>query len=111
MARRDVIAELGIDRDQIEQEVEASLEGLSGEELEKRLDESVRDFHVNTILEGQIVAVNDDEVMIDVGYKSEGSVRRYEWEGGESVSVGDTVEVLLEAVEDEEGLVQLSKRK
>lgn len=111
MAKRDVLVDYGIDREEVEKEVAASLQGLSGEELEKRLDESVRDYSVNTILEGRVVSVGPDEVMVDVGYKSEGSVPRHEWESGEPLAVGDTVEVLLEAVEDDAGLVQLSKRK
>jgi len=111
MAKRDVLADYGIDREEVEKEVAASLQGLSGEELEKRLDESVRDYSVNTILEGRVVSVGSDEVMVDVGYKSEGSVARHEWESGGPPGVGDAVEVLLEAVEDDAGLVQLSKRK
>jgi len=111
MAKRDILAEYGIDRDAIDQEVQQSLQGLSGEELEKQLDESVKDYSVNTILEGRVVSLSSDEVMVDVGYKSEGAIPRYEWESGEPPKVGDVVEVLLEAVEDDAGLVQLSKRK
>ncbi len=111
MAKRDILGDYGIDQNAIEQEIQQSLEGLSGEELEKRLDESVRDYSVNTILEGRIVSLTSDEVMVDVGYKSEGAIARYEWEEGEPPKVGGTVEVLLEAVEDDAGLVQLSKRK
>ena len=110
MAKRDIFAEFGIDREQIEKEVVSSLSGLSGQELEKELDESVKEYNVNTILEGRVVSVHNDEVMVDVGYKSEGVIPRSEWEGG-AAAVGDTVEVLLEAVEDDAGLVQLSKRK
>ena len=111
MGKRDVLADFGIDGDQVEKEVSAALQGLTGEELEKRLDESVKDYSVNTILEGRVVSVGSSEVMVDVGYKSEGSVSRHEWEPGQPLAVGSTVEVLLEAVEDDAGLVQLSKRK
>jgi len=109
MAKRDVLAEYKIDRDEIENEVRQGLSGMDGEQLERELDESVRDYTVNTILEGRVVSVSGDEVMVDVGYKSEGSVPLSEWQ--EPPEVGDTVEVLLEAVEDDAGLVQLSKRK
>ncbi len=110
MANRDILAEYGIDRDEVEQELEQSLQGLDSGELEKTLDESVKDYNLNTILEGRIVSVTDDEAMVDVGYKSQGAVPLNEWYGDE-VSVGENVEVLLEAVEDDSGLVQLSKRK
>jgi len=111
MANRDILAEYGIDRDEVEQELQKSLQGIDSEELEKDLDESVKDYNINTILEGRIVSVTDDEAMVDVGYKSQGAVPLSEWYGSGEVSVGDTVEVLLEAVEDDSGLVQLSKRK
>jgi small subunit ribosomal protein S1 len=111
MAKRDILAEFGIDTDKIEQEVEGALSGLSSELLEKDLDDSVKDYNVNTILEGRVVNIRDDDVMVDVGYKSEGTVRLNEWQLGDPPSVGDVVEVLLEAVEDDAGLVQLSKRK
>jgi len=111
MAERDILRELGIDKQEIEEEVEKSLSDLCEEELEKELDESVKDYNVDTVLEGRIVDVTDDDVMIDVGYKSEGVVPKSEWDYGEEIVVGDTVEVLLEGVEDDSGLVQLSKRK
>jgi len=111
MVKRDVLQELGIDREQIEKELQESLQGISQEELEQQLDESVRDYHVNTILEGRVVSITGSEVMVDVGYKSEGAVLRHEWRPGEPLEVGDRVEVLLEAVEDDAGLVRLSKRK
>ena len=111
MAKRDILAEFDIDREEVEQAVQESLAGLEGEELEKTLDESVKDYNLNTILEGRVVSVNDDEAMVDVGYKSQGAVPLCEWGYGVEVSVGETVDVLLEAVEDDSGLVQLSKRK
>jgi len=111
MAERDILRELGIDKQEIEEEVEESLCDLSEEELERELDESVKDYSVDTVLEGRIVDVTDDDVMIDVGYKSEGVVPKSEWDYGAEIVVGDTVEVLLEGVEDDSGLVQLSKRK
>jgi len=111
MPERDILAELNIDREEIEREVEESLRTLSDEQLERELDDSVRDYSINTVLEGRVVSVTDDDVMIDVGYKSEGVVPKAEWENAEAIEVGQPVEVLLEAVEDEAGIVQLSKRK
>ena len=111
MTKRDILAEFGINSDDVQKEVDASLLGLTGEQLDKTLDESVKDYTVNTILEGRVVSVGDDEVMVDVGYKSEGAIPKNEWEGSQQATVGETIEVLLEAVEDDSGLVQLSKRK
>jgi len=75
---------------------------------------------VNQIVEGKIIRVDEEFVLIDVGYKSEGTVARNEWEGeGEEdpPEVGQTVRVLVEDVEDtqgrldERGMIVLSKRK
>ena len=111
MTQRDILSDFGIDPEEIERELEESMQGLTGEDLERSLDESVKDYTVNTILEGRVVSVASDEVMVDVGYKSEGAIPRHEWPHDQPVALGDTVEVLLEAVEDDAGLVQLSKRK
>ena len=111
MLQRDILAELNIDKDEIEREVQQSLQSVSTEDLEQQLDESVQDFSVNSVIEGTVVNVGDDEVMVDVGYKSEGVVPRYEWDDPTAIEPGDKVQVLLEAVEDESGIVQLSKHK
>ncbi len=111
MQRRDILADLGIDKEALEAEIAAAVEDLSTDDLEQQLDESVRDYSVNTVLKGRVVNIVDDDVMIDVGYKSEGIVDRAEWDDPSLIEPGQEIEVLLEAVEDESGLVQLSKRK
>lgn len=111
MAKRDVFKEFGIDEAEVEQQIQERLEDWTEEELEKKLLESVKDYTVDTVLDGRIVDVTDNDVMIDVGYKSEGVVPKFEWEDPSEIEIGETVAVLLEAVEDDSGLVQLSKRK
>ncbi len=67
---------------------------------------------VNTIVEGRILRIEGDEVLVDIGYKSEGVVPIDEWsEDPEPPEPGQTCEVLLEEVEDDFGLILLSKRK
>jgi len=66
---------------------------------------------VGTILTGRVLSVQGDDVVIDVGYKSEGAVPLQEFEDPSRVEPGQTVEVLLDAVEDDAGLIVLSKRK
>lgn len=81
--------------------------------------EAEGDFEVNKIVAGRIVRVDEDTVLIDVGYKSEGTIARDEWDDrGEPPRVGETVQVLIEEMEDElgmaddpHGMVRLSKRK
>ena len=73
---------------------------------------------VNQIVEGKILRVDAEVVLIDVGYKSEGTIPRNEWgEEEEPPEVGQTVKVLVEEVEDtvgrgdDRGMILLSKRK
>src|SRR5439155_2098492 len=73
-------------------------------------------FEVNKIVNGRVLNVVGDEVWVDVGYKSEGVIPLNEWydEGLDKVAppnVGDTIQVLLDAVEDESGAIVLSYRK
>jgi small subunit ribosomal protein S1 len=67
---------------------------------------------VNAILEGTVVRIEGDEVLIDIGYKSECIVPIDEWsDTGEQPEPGLKVSVLLEEIEDEFGLILLSKKK
>jgi small subunit ribosomal protein S1 len=76
------------------------------------------DVDVNQIVEGKIIRIDEEYVLVDVGYKSEGTIARNEWEEGEELpEVGQTIRVLVEDVEDSHGLLEdrgmivLSKRK
>jgi small subunit ribosomal protein S1 len=62
-------------------------------------------------VKGKIVDIRNDEVVIDIGYKSEGIVAAHEFEDVTAYDIGDEVEVLLESVDEAGGAVVLSKRK
>jgi small subunit ribosomal protein S1 len=73
-------------------------------------------FETNRIVAGRIVNIVGDDVVVDVGYKSEGIIPLQEWydEGDDKVhppDIGEEVQVLLDAVEDEGGAIVLSYRK
>jgi small subunit ribosomal protein S1 len=69
-------------------------------------------YDVNQIVEGTILRVEGEEVLVDIGYKSEGIVPIDEWsDDGSLPQPGERCEVLLEEVEDDLGLILLSKRK
>ncbi len=109
---KDLIKELDSDKEAIDVEVQAVFSGVHETEggEEKLYEDSMQHFGVNRIIDGKVINVHGDDVVVDVGYKSEGIVAASEFTEGVP-SVGDHVEVLLEAVEDESGLVALSKRK
>jgi len=63
------------------------------------------------ILKGKIIAINPKDVVVDIGYKSEGAIAISEFGGPDSIKIGDEVDVLLESKEDENGMVVLSREK
>jgi len=67
-----------------------------------------------SVVSGNVIGIENDFVIVDIGYKSEGRIPRNEFRdaaGGITVSVGDKVEVYLESIEDEDGMLVLSKEK
>ncbi len=63
------------------------------------------------IITGRIIGIAGDDVVIDVGLKSEGLIDKNEFEDPSELQVGQKVQVLLEDLEGEGCLIQLSKRK
>ncbi len=80
------------------------------EALDKAVETSI-EHKPGSIMTGKVVAIFGNEVIVDVGLKSEGVVYLDEFKDPDSVSPGDEVEVFLEEVESEDGIVVLSKRK
>jgi len=76
-------------------------------------DETLRDFEEGEIVKGVVIKIDRDEVMVDVGYKSEGYIPLSEFgtnpDGTPRVKIGDVVDVYLLRKEDQDGLVVLSK--
>jgi small subunit ribosomal protein S1 len=68
-------------------------------------------FAAGNIVKGTIIEVRPKEVLVDIGYKSEGVISANEFEDIKTVKVGDQIDVLIEKLEDKEGMVVLSKEK
>jgi len=68
-------------------------------------------FAAGSIVKGTIIEVGSKEVLVDIGYKSEGVISGGEFEDIKLVKVGDQIDVLIEKLEDKEGMVVLSKEK
>jgi small subunit ribosomal protein S1 len=89
-------------------------EEYSIEEYEELLDmyeESIQDIQEGQIVAGHILRVDDNVVVLDVGFKSEGVVPLDEFKPSDSLEIGAPVDVYLENLEDQEGRVVLSKKK
>lgn len=78
--------------------------------VEELYAETFKDISEGSLVKGKVIDITESDVLIDIGYKSEGFVSRQEF-ASQDIKVGDEVEVLLEAKEDEEGMVVLSREK
>jgi len=68
-------------------------------------------FAAGNIVKGTIIEVRPKEVLVDIGYKSEGVIPANEFDDIKTVKTGDEIDVLIEKLEDKEGMVVLSKEK
>ncbi|HEY3856871.1 MAG TPA: 30S ribosomal protein S1 [Verrucomicrobiae bacterium] len=79
--------------------------------MEEALRQSSTRFATGQIVKGTVIEVRPKEVLVDIGYKSEGVVSGNEFDDIKVVKPGDEVDVLIEKLEDKEGMVVLSKEK
>jgi small subunit ribosomal protein S1 len=118
MVNRNLLRQFDLPETELQQELAAAFnqdvyqDSNTGDWLPQ--DDQV--FEVNKIVSGRVLNVVGDDVWIDVGYKSEGFIPLNEWydEGQDRIvppNPGDTIQVLLDAVEDESGAIVLSYRK
>jgi small subunit ribosomal protein S1 len=79
--------------------------------FEELLKASLQPYVEGSIVKGRIIEKRSKDVVIDIGYKSEGIVSADEFDNLDEIQVGDEVEILLERLENDEGLVVLSRQK
>ncbi|MDP8248094.1 MAG: 30S ribosomal protein S1 [Candidatus Tritonobacter lacicola] len=91
--------------------VNHDLAEISSEEMARLYEETLAEAREGSIVKGIIIDIKHDEVLIDIGYKSEGAIPAYEFKDISRFKVGDEVDVYLESKEDQEGMVVLSKFK
>ena len=80
------------------------------QELMTLMENSFRDLREHSIVKGIILDIKPQVVLVDIGYKSEGAIPVSEFED-EDIQIGDEIEVLLQRLENDEGMVVLSKEK
>ena len=80
-------------------------------ELEQKYSSTFGDISEHSLIQGRVVGMNERDVLIDIGFKSEGIIDRSEFNEDELPSIGDQVEVYLEFIEDASGNTILSKEK
>ncbi|HPO38425.1 MAG TPA: S1 RNA-binding domain-containing protein, partial [Kiritimatiellia bacterium] len=75
------------------------------------LDQTMNQFTAGSIIKGTISGIKGNEVFVDIGYKSEGVVPANEFEDATLIKAGDVIDVLLEQLESDSGMVVLSKSR
>ena len=109
MRARDKIRQYVLSSTDLDEQVAEILGGAT--DLAERYDAQGGDFTPNKVVKGRIVDIRNDEVVIDIGYKSEGIISAGEFNDINDYDVGDELEVLLESVDEGGAGVILSKRK
>src|ERR1022692_489621 len=79
--------------------------------MEEAMKQSYTRFAAGEIVKGTIIEVRPKEVLVDIGYKSEGVISGGEFIDAKALKVGDEIDVLIEKLEDKEGMVVLSHEK
>src|SRR5262245_27066649 len=111
MVDRNLIHEFDVADDELQPEIDLALSAHNVPDLTRLFEQTGQVFEVGHIVSGRVVNVVGDNVVVDIGYKSEGLVPLNEWEDGDPPKPGDPIEVLLDGMEDEGGELVLSKRK
>jgi small subunit ribosomal protein S1 len=113
MVNRNLIRNLDIGDEEMDREIELAM----GDTESGDTSVATIDLNENSIVQGRIIRVDDEFVLVDVGYKSEGQIPRHEWDETEDPpEIGQEIKVLIEEVDEStdieaRGLIALSKRK
>ena len=90
---------------------EIVVDNAKREDLEKMYDETLSTISEKEVIDGVVIAMNKREVVINIGFKSDGIVSRNEFRYNPDLKVGDPVEIFVESQEDKKGQLVLSHKK
>ncbi len=113
MIDETLIASLGIGDDEAMALLSEMFGSKAGQDdsMDAVLIDQANDLRAGKLIKGRVIGFAGDDVVVDVGLKSEGLIPREEFPNLSELRVGDEIDVLLESLEGEGGLIQLSKRK
>lgn len=107
---KQLVKKLGISREEEERLLQEALGDAEAVQQADAAESTALSFKPDTIVKGRIAKVNPDYVLVDIRYKSEGMIPIEEW-GEEKPEAGQEIEVYLEGLDDQEGMLELSKRR
>ncbi|MDQ7013450.1 MAG: 30S ribosomal protein S1 [Planctomycetota bacterium] len=111
MIDETLIASLGVTDSDTDDLLKGMFDDKSTEEaMDELLGKELGDVSPGKLIKGRIIGMAGDDVVVDVGLKSEGLIPKEEF-GDEDIKAGETIDVLLESLDGEGGIVQLSKRR
>ena len=90
---------------------ESEKKGTQNEEILKKYDDTLSAIEDNKVVEGTVISINKREVVVNVGYKSDGIVPAAEFRYNPDLKVGDKVEVYIQSQEDKQGQLVLSHKE
>jgi len=108
LKQQEPAVESGLDEDDDES---SSADQAFSEELLEMYEDSMKDLEEGEIVTGTVLKVDEKDVLVDVGFKSEGIIPADEFQNISELKVGDKVDVFLEKMENQDGLVVLSKQR
>ena len=112
MVDHNLIADIGIDFDEVDALISQALgEEVAAGNMDALISDDIQQLIPGNMLKGKIVGKAGDDAVIDVGLKSEGLIHKSEFDDWDSLETGVVIEVILEDLEDENGIIKLSKRK
>jgi small subunit ribosomal protein S1 len=117
MVNRNLLREYDLPESELQEELESAFRREDNDkDINDWLPDEEQEFETNKIVTGRVINVIGEDVLVDVGYKSEGVIDLKEWydEGLDKIvppKPGEEIQVLLDAVEDESGAIVLSYRK
>jgi small subunit ribosomal protein S1 len=111
MVAKNLISKLGLTPEQLDQQVSELFTDNDNQFLKESLEHKVDMLLPGTVLKGTIAAHIGNDVIVEVGLKSEGIVEASEFDEPEQIEIGKSIDVFLEEIDAEGGVILLSKRK
>jgi small subunit ribosomal protein S1 len=110
-SNKELLKRFAVDSAQLDQAVAESMEDLGSTDMDSLYNDSVRDFTPNALVKGMVMRVVAEDLLVDIGFKSEGIVPLYEFDDDDVPEPGSELEVLMEGMDESSGLLLLSKRR
>lgn len=109
LKKKSIIKQFEISPEKLQEELELAMADVPEEAMANQYEESIKEFEPEKIVPGRVISIANDNVIVDIGCKSEGEVALAEFDV--PPVAGDKIEVYLETMEDEHGEIVLSKKK